>query len=295
MTYRCKSCGATTDTDTTAAALGYGPGVKTSFTGPGACGACGSTNIEEVRPGPAVPAKAASPAAPPPQPAASLKEGLLGLGNVYIDPVSTARRVQLKWFWVYPLLVLSIISTIVQLQLIPFTMQAMRVDPPNGVSGEQLDRVLSMTSTVSNIAAYCSPILILLFTAIAALLVMAVGAIVDARVRFQHLLSLLLTCGMISTLQYIAAVVVLKTKGLDDIQSMHQLQVPFGLDIFINATGALGGLLNFFSVFMIWYIVILGLTYSHLAKVSKGKAFFATMPAWLVPMLFAVIGAAFRK
>jgi hypothetical protein len=236
-----------------------------------------------------------SPATPPKQPTASLKEGLLGLLNVYMDPASTAQRVQLKWFWVYPLIVLSIVSTIVQLQLIPFTLQAMRVDPPNGISGEQLTHTLSITATVSNIAAYCTPLILLLFTAIGALLVMAVGAIVDAKVRFQHLLSLLLTCGMISMLQFIAAVIVLKSKGLDDIQSMHQLQVPLGLDIFINATGALGGVLNYFSIFMIWYIVILGLTYSHLAKVSKGKAFFATSPAWLIGLLFAVIGAMFRK
>ena len=90
---------------------------------------------------------------------------------------------------------------------------------------------------------------------------MAMGAIVDAKVKFQHLLSLLMTCGMISTLQYIATVIVLKSKGLDDIQSMQQLQVPLGLDIFINANGALAGLLNFFSIFMIWYIVMLVLTY----------------------------------
>jgi hypothetical protein len=240
-------------------------------------------------------ANAPGAAAPPPQPTASLKEGILGLLNVYIDPVSTARRVQLKWFWIYPLIVLSIVSTIVQSQLIPFTLQAMRMDPPNGASGEQLDRILSMTSTVSHVAAYCSPLIILLFTAIAALLVMALGAIVDARVRFPTLLSLLLTCGMISTLQYVAQVIVLKAKGLDDIQSMRQLQVPLGLDIFIPATGALGGLLNFFSIFMIWYIVMLGLTYSHLAKVSKGKAFFATSGAWVLFMVLAVVGAAFRK
>jgi hypothetical protein len=240
-------------------------------------------------------ANAPGAAAPPPQPTASLKEGILGLLNVYIDPVSTARRVQLKWFWIYPLIVLSIVSTIVQSQLIPFTLQAMRMDPPNGASGEQLDRILSMTSTVSHVAAYCSPLIILLFTAIAALLVMALGAIVDARVRFPTLLSLLLTCGMISTLQYVAQVIVLKAKGLDDIQSMRQLQVPLGLDIFIPATGALGGLLNFFSIFMIWYIVMLGLTYAHLAKVSKGKAFFATSGAWVLFMVLAVVGAAFRK
>lgn len=240
-------------------------------------------------------ANAPSPAAPPPQPAANLKEGILGLLNVYIDPVGTARRVQLKWFWIYPLIVLSIVTAIVLLQLIPFTLQATRVDPPNGVSGAQLEQALKFTSIGLEIGAYVSPLIILLFTCIGALLVMALGAIVDARVRFSTLLSLLLTCGMISTLQQVAAVIVLRSKGLDDIASRQQLQVPLGLDIFIPATGALGGLLNFFSIFMIWYIVMLGLTYSHLAKVSKGKAFFATSGAWVLFMLMAVVGAAFRK
>jgi hypothetical protein len=236
-----------------------------------------------------------TPAAPPPEPSANPKEGLLGLINVYIDPASTARRVQLKWFWIYPLIALSIISAIALLQLIPFTLQATRIDPPNGVGGPQLEQALKWTSIGMKIGAYCTPLIILLFTSIGALLVMAVGAIVDARVRFQHLLSLLMTCGMISVLQQVATVIVLKTKGLDDIQSRQQLKVPLGLDIFVNTSGALGGVLNYFSIFMIWYIVMLGLTYAHVAKVSKAKAFIATSPSWLVGLLFTVIGAIFSK
>jgi len=239
-----------------------------------------------------------SPAAPPAQQSASFKEGILGLLNVYIDPASTARRVQLKWFWVYPLIVMSVVMVICQLQLVPFTIQAMRVDPPgnmSGMSGAQLQQALSMTEKITTIVAYLLPIFILGFTALAALLVVAMGSIVGARAKFSHVLGLLLACGMITILQMIASVIVLKQKGLDDIQSMHQLQVPFGLDIFINATGALGGLLNFFSIFMIWNIVIMVLSYAKLAKVSYGKAFFATLPPWVLGMLFTVLGAAFRK
>jgi len=239
-----------------------------------------------------------SPAAPPAPQSASLKEGILGLLNVYIDPASTARRVQLKWFWVYPLIVISAVLVICQLQLVPFTMQAMRVDPPgnmSGLSGAQLEQALSMAGKITTIVAYCLPVFVLGITALAALLVMAMGAIVDARAKFSHVLSLLLACGMITMLQMVASVIVLKQKGLDDIQSMHQLQVPFGLDIFINSTGVVGGLLNFFSVFMIWNIVIMVLSYAKLAKVSYGKAFFATLPPWVLGMLFAMLGAAFRK
>jgi hypothetical protein len=76
---------------------------------------------------------------------------------------------------------------------------------------------------------------------------------------------------------------------------MRELLPPFGLDIFVNVTGVLGSILGFFSIFQIWGIVILGLTYAHLAKVSKGKAFFATSPSWLLGLLGAIIGGFFIK
>jgi len=239
-----------------------------------------------------------NPAAPPAPQSASLKEGILGLLNVYIDPVSTARRMQLKWFWIYPLIVVGIVTVIVQLQMIPFTLQAMRVDPPgnmSGMSGAQLEQALSMAGKISTIVAFVIPVFVVGIVALASLLVMAMGAIVDAKTKFLQIFNLLMTCGMISMLQFVATVIVLKVKGLDDIQSMKQLQVPLGLDIFINANGALGGLLNYFSIFTLWYIVMLTLTFSSMAKVSKGKAFFATLPPWVIGALFAMLGAMFRK
>jgi hypothetical protein len=48
---------------------------------------------------------------------------------------------------------------------------------------------------------------------------------------------------------------------------------------------------SFFSVFEIWSIVMLALTYAALTRSSKGKAFFATAPAWIVGLVFAVIGS----
>jgi hypothetical protein len=38
---------------------------------------------------------------------------------------------------------------------------------------------------------------------------------------------------------------------------------------------------------------MIGLGYAYLTKSSKGKAFIAITPAWLVPLVFRLIGAAF--
>jgi len=51
--YRCNLCGATTDTEATARALGglYKMGTKITLTAPSKCGNCGSINISEVSSG----------------------------------------------------------------------------------------------------------------------------------------------------------------------------------------------------------------------------------------------------
>jgi hypothetical protein len=67
----------------------------------------------------------------------------------------------------------------------------------------------------------------------------------------------------------------------------------FGLDIFIPAHGVLLTLLNFFSIFQIWSLVMLALALASLAGSSKGKAFAAITPAWLIPLIFRIIGSMF--
>jgi hypothetical protein len=123
-------------------------------------------------------------------------------------------------------------------------------------------------------------------------LVGVTGSIVGLRAKFRDIFSLMMACSLISSLQYIASYIVLRTKG-DEITSQDQMTPPFGLDIFIPAHGVALAFLNFFSIFQIWYLVIFGLALAALAGSTKGKAFIAMTPAWVIPLIFRLIGAAF--
>src|SRR5260370_38731724 len=83
--------------------------------------------------------------------------------------------------------------------------------------------------------------------------------------------SIMAACSLIPALQYAATYVVLRSKG-DEITNQEQMTPPFGLDIFVNPHGPLLAMLNFFSIFEIWYLVIFGLTLAYLTGSSKGKA-----------------------
>ena len=232
----------------------------------------------------------ASLAPSPAEPVASPKEGLLGLVGVYYDPAGTARRVQMRWFWIYPLIVVSVVLALVQLQMVPYIIPALKAQfVEQGMSGEQLSRTLSIAGTWTTISAYLMPLLMAFFAAIGALLMLGVGAAVDVRVRFRTLFTLSLAVSMISMLQQLANFLVIRTKGPDDIQTMADVVQPFGLDIFVNLHGVAGAALGFFSIFMIWQIVMTVLIYADVAKVSKGKAFLITAPGWVLGLLVTML------
>lgn len=179
--------------------------------------------------------------------------------------------------------------------LSPIAVDTMRKYPPNGLSGAQLDQAVRMTETFSRVGAFASPVLILAFVALFAALVMLMASMMSIKVKFRDVFSLLSVCGLINCIQIIASYFVLKAKA-DEISSMQQLQPPFGLDIFFaDLKGPLLAILNYFSLFQVWYLVILTLAFAHLTRTSKGKAFAAITPAWLIPLLFKILGSLFQR
>ena len=80
------------------------------------------------------------------------------------------------------------------------------------------------------------------------------------------------------------------------ISSVQQLQPPFGLDLILTETSKpVWAILNYFSIFTIWYVLILALAYAFMTGASKTKALMVVTPIWLLSLLFAVGGAMLQK
>jgi hypothetical protein len=78
---------------------------------------------------------------------------------------------------------------------------------------------------------------------------------------------------------------------------MAELRPALGLDIFLPegtnkyATAFLG----YFSIFEIWWIVMVVLVFSTSFRVSKGKAFAAVLPLVMVSILLRIGAAALQR
>lgn len=220
--------------------------------------------------------------------------GLVGMFNAFVDPAGLARRVPAKLFWLWPLITVCIVFIVFGYLMVPYTMQlvdskiAQQSIPP-----EQLERAKTMGHMFGQVSVFAAPVFVILILMLISWLVSVTASIVGMRAKFRDVFSLMAACSLITCLQYIATYVVIRSKG-DEITSQEQMMPPFGLDIFIQgAHGAALAVLNFFSIFEIWYLVILGLALAALTASSKGKAFFAITPAWLLPLIFKIIGSLF--
>jgi Yip1-like protein len=224
--------------------------------------------------------------------------GPLGMFNAFVDPIGLAKRVKAKLFWLWPLITICIVYIVMGYLMLPYTMQLVDFSmqqraATQSIPPERMETARNMAHTFSQVGIAFTPVFVVGILALLAWLVVVTGSMVGLRAKFRDVFSLMAACSLITSLQVIATYIVVRTKG-DEIQSPEQLMAPFGADIFIqDVHGALLGFLNFFSIFEIWYLVILGLALAYLTGSSKGKAFAAITPAWVIPLLLVVVRAKF--
>jgi hypothetical protein len=225
----------------------------------------------------------------------SVSAGFAGIFNAFVDPKATARSVRAPLAWLWPLIILGAVSIVYGMFFMPIMLRTMRDFPPEGVSGDRLEQALHIAEIAAKVGIYIGPLIIAGITALFASLVMLTASMLSVRVKFRDLFALMSACSLISTLQIIASYFVLRAK-VGEIGSMQQLRPAFGLDIFFSdLKGPLYAILSYFSLFQVWYLVMLGLGLSYLTGSSKGKAFMAITPAWLIPLLLAIVGSLFRR
>jgi hypothetical protein len=223
-------------------------------------------------------------------------DDLAGIPGFLIDAQGSARRVHTKWFWVGPLILFSIVSIVASMVLMPVVRHVMEIAPiPDNVDPAQYQRSMQMGLKIQSYTMYLAPIGAAVIFALQALVLFGVSQIFTVRATFRQMFNLIAGCSIIQLLSSIASVVILKTKG--DISTMAELRPALGLDIFLpEGTNKFAmAFLGYFSIFEIWWMVMLVLIVSAAFKVNKSKAVMIVAPLVLISLLFRIGGAAFQR
>ena len=226
----------------------------------------------------------------------SLPGDLAGMANFLLDPRAAAKYVFLKWFWVGPLVLVGLVSLLIYYLMLPMIQHVIEVNPQMASAPpEQYQKTLDFLMMIQRVIAFCMPVFVAGMLATSALILMATCSVLGVSARFLQLFNLLAGCSVITMLGGIASFVILKAKG--EVSTQAELRPPLGLDIFMPVDANKYGvaLLGYFSVFEIWWIAMMVLTFSAAFRVSKGKAFAIVSPLILLAILFRVGGAALQK
>jgi hypothetical protein len=116
--------------------------------------------------------------------------------------------------------------------------------------------------------------------------------LLDIRVAFKQLFTLIAQCALLMLAQDLIVHLIIRIRG-DEVETIADLIPKLGLDLVLSGFGQTLGktfmtILGYFSIFNVWYIVVLFVSISYLGKCSKGKAFLATFPVWFFPLCLAI-------
>jgi len=158
---------------------------------------------------------------------------------------------------------------------------------------EQRDQSIQVQSNIGKYISYCIPIFQLFIAAIVAAVLMATFNFgLGTEIKFNTALAIVFY-GWIPGILKSVLVAISLFAGADPEGFNVNNPVATNLGYFINRADhpALAGLLSWFDIFTIWYIILFGIGFSCVSRVKRGTAI-GVVAGWCA--LIALVGAGFR-
>lgn len=155
---------------------------------------------------------------------------------------------------------------------------------------QQIENELKFMKRYQTIGIVLSPLFLIIkfiFTSAILWLIIQLFAELD----FKRLFSVVVHCGIIPFLGSILSLIILQLRGLQSIKSAVDIQVSLGLDLFFRNPDLnlpLRAFLSNINVFSVWWIILISLGISIIAKISRTKAIVITIFFWLFSAMIQV-------
>jgi hypothetical protein len=208
----------------------------------------------------------------------------VGMADIFIDPQGVARRVGRRRTWIGPLVVLGCGGILLGLVSLPFVLQAVKLTLPSGLTEEQVEELLDRLVLYQRLGLVLSPLLLALKCWFVAGILYISCVLWDLPARMRQTFSLTVHGSLIFLLGEWAAFLVVKLRG-SEIHSVEDLSPRLGFDLLVSGLSRPAmALLNHFSIFTLWYVVMITLSLSYLTGCTKRRAFLAAIPMWAFPL-----------
>ena len=216
-----------------------------------------------------------------------------GMFNFLMDPGGAAKRLPRKFFWIAPLVLVSIVFMVCGFMNLPLVQQAILNQPPPTANPERFEKGMQMALTFQKIGIYLSPLILLIISALSGLIVLATASVVGLRARFLEIFNLMAGLSLIGALKVIATTMILHLRG--EPSSLADLKPPLGLDILAPAgmNKVAVAFLGFCNIFEIWEFVMAVAIIAVFYRSGVGRAVISVVPLFLIALVLSLLGAFF--
>jgi hypothetical protein len=228
-------------------------------------------------------------------PAAQAPKGgfLPSIIEIFADPLKVFARIDAGLAWWKPFILVCAVGMIMGYLMLPFQRKLMELNQ-SGLSEEQLQKAVEGFGKFAPATLIMVPIVLVIIYLIVSGVLHLVINIMSSRSNFKKTLSIVSFCGIITVVEQIIVVVVLKMRGVGSIESPEDLKFSLSLAPLIGeGKGLLHAVLQSLSIFQIWYYVVLVLGIAAIFRISRKQAIIPVLPIWIFSVLVLLLGSKF--
>lgn len=205
--------------------------------------------------------------------------------DIFIEPVKVFIRIKAGLPWWQPFAVVAIVIAVISYFQIPINRQIFLLNE-RGLSAEQLQAQGEMIEKFSLIGVIAAPLIVLLIYVILAALCNVTANLVSGKSSFKKMLSLLSFTAFVGLIEQSLKMLILYMRGIENIASRDDLySVSFSLTRFIESDGILRAVLESFSIFQIWFLILFTIGVSVVYEIDWKTATVPTIVVWVLGVL----------
>ncbi|MEA2416377.1 MAG: hypothetical protein QOI58_3034 [Thermoanaerobaculia bacterium] len=221
--------------------------------------------------------------------------------GVLFSPDATFASIARRPDWVVPLVLLLLVSLAAGFIMAPhvdFGAAAREsMEQNKNVKPEDVEKAVRISASIGKVFSYISPVLSLIGLLVIAGVVLLAFRIFGGEGDFKQAFSVTCYASMPTIIKSVVTLVIIVAKGgiipAQALATLVRSNLGFLVDYKTNPVAF--ALLSSFDIFSVWFLALLIIGFSYVARVSKVKAAVTIISLWVLVLLLKLIGPALQS